>query len=46
MSNDGFGGFEGLDHFLMMAPALDRRSGADMFAEHPIKMIFSFLEGI
>ena len=46
VGDDGFWGFEGLDHFLMMAPALDGRSGADMFAEHPIEMIFSFLEGV
>ena len=46
MGDDGFWGFEGLDHFLMMGPSLGGGSGADMFAEHPIEMIFSFLEGV
>lgn len=44
MRDDGFRGFERLDHFLVMAAALDGRSRADELTEHSVKMEPSLLD--
>lgn len=44
--NNSLWGSISLDHLLVMTAALYGRSWADIFAEHSIQMIFSFLENI